>query len=151
MAADGSHGPRPWRQRQARTIFLRVPAYDWVKVSRGVKTEFRASPKACSALWDVETPTVVVAYRQHAALGYDARLMVLEQRWQEMLGAITPESLGREGFETLAQFRTYWVARERRRFPPTRIVTAYRLRPFEPEDREEMARQVFERLYGEWL
>lgn len=155
MGSDGSHGPRPFTQRQARTVFLRVPAADWIAVSRGRKREFRASHSACSALWDVKTPTPVVAYRVKRIGGqpdYEAKLMVLERRWQEPLGAISKESLEAEGFESLAEFRRYWMRRERRHFTPTRMVTCYRVRTFNAdEDPDEMGRVLFDRLYGEFL
>lgn len=149
--SDGSHGPRPWKQRQAHTIFLRVPAADWVEVSRGMKVEFTAADGACSALWNLEPPTPVVAYRVHKTLGYESELMVLEKKWQEPLGAISPESLEGEGFETLAEYRKYWCARERRRFAPMKMVTRYRVRPWGYSDTEEMAQVLLDRLYGDWL
>lgn len=151
MASDGGHGPRPWTQHQARTNFLRVPHTDWINVSRGLKTEFRASHKSCSALWAVEPPTPVVAYRQHPSLGYDSKLMVLEAKWQEPLAAIGPESLEREGFDSFAEFRRYWTRREKRHFPPTRLVTAYRVRPWTEQDHTDMAAIVLNHLFGEWL
>lgn len=151
MGSDGSQGPRPYKQRQARTTFLRVPNADWIAVKRGIKSEFRASPRACSALFSVEPPTPVVAYRQHPQHGYDAQLMVLQERWQEPLGAISEESLRREGFETMAEFRRYWMQRERKRFTPTRLVICYRVRPWQPEDDRAMATRLLDRLYGEWL
>jgi hypothetical protein len=149
--SDGSHGPRPWKQRQAHTIFLRVPTADWVEVSRGMKREFTAADGACSALWNLQPPTPVVAYRYHKALGYESELMVLEAKWQEPLGAISPESLENEGFTTLAEFRKYWCGRERRRFAPMKMVTRYRVRPWGYSDTEEMAKVLLDRLYGQWL
>ncbi len=148
---SGAHAPKPWKQRQARTIFLRVPASDWVRVSRGMKTEFCAASGACSALWNLEPPTPVVAYRHTEALGYDSELMVLEEKWQEPLGAINATSLEREGFETLAEFRQYWCERERRRFAPMKMVTRYRVRPWNYSDTEEMAQVLLDRLYGDHL
>lgn len=154
MANDGSHGPKPWTQRQARTIFLRVPTADWIDVTRGRKHEFRAGSGACSALWSVEPPTPVVAYRTRRIGGrdeYDSKLMVLERRWQEPLGAISAASLDAEGFETLAEFRRYWMTRERRRFTPTRMVTCYEVRPFVAGEDETLGRMLLKRLYGDWL
>lgn len=152
MASDGSNGPKPWTQRHASTVFLRVPTIDWVEVKRGMKTEFRGSPGAVSGLKFVEPPTPVVAYRVDRSHGYDAALMVLEDRWQEELGSISPESLEREGFETFAEFRRYFVLRERRRFRLTRNVTVYRLRPWDPEkDQRHFADLLLDRLFGAFL
>jgi hypothetical protein len=149
--ADGSHGPRPWTQRQAHTIFLRVPTADWIEVSRGMKMEFTGADGACSALWNLEPPTPVVAYRYHKTLGYESELMVLAKKWQEPLGAISAESLEHEGFETLADYRKYWCARERKRFSPLKTVTRYRVRPWLYDDTEQMAQVLLDRLYGDWL
>lgn len=148
MASDGSHGPRPFVQRQARTAFLRVPTGDWIAVTRGDKPEFRASPRAVSKLWSIEPPTPVVAYRHSPAHGYDHSLMVLEQMWIEPLGAISEESLEAEGFESLAEFRRYWMQREKTLFKPTRKVTVYRVRPWEDGEERVHADRLFERLYG---
>lgn len=145
------HGPQPWTQHKASTIFLRVPVADWVHVSRGLKTEFRASAGACSAMWNLEPPAPVVAYRASHTLGYDSKLMVLEEKWQEPLGAISEESLKREGFETLGEFRKYWCARERRKFAPMRLVTCYRVHGFTFQDELDMGKRLLERLYGEFL
>lgn len=128
-----------------------MPVSDWPAVSRGKKTEFRANSGRVSGLLWVEPPTPVVVYTVHRTRGYQAKLMVLEARWQEELASISPESLAREGFETLEQFRRYWMTRERRRFKPLHIVTAYRVRPFTPDDRREFAAKLLDHLYGEWL
>lgn len=152
MAADGSRGPRPYTQRRLSTTFLRVPARDWPAVSRGYKTEFRAGSgkNAVPQLWHLEPPCPVVAYTVRNGR-HDARLMVLEALWQEPLGAISPESLEREGFATLAEFRRYWMERERKRFTPTRQVFAYRVRAWRPADLDSMAGALLSHLYGEFL
>jgi hypothetical protein len=150
MASDGSHGPKPWKQREARTVFLRVPAADWVAVSQGKKREFRAASGQVSGLHFVEPPTLVVAYaiREHR---HDSQAMVLEKRWKEPLGAISEESLRAEGFASFPEFRRYWMRRERRRFRPTRDVIVYRVRPITEEDRYDFADRLLKHLYGEWL
>jgi hypothetical protein len=151
LASDGSNGPKPWTQHHASTVFLRVPTADWIPVKHGKKTEFRASPGAVSGLKWAKVPTPVVAYRVDRSYGYDAALMVLEDRWQEELGAISEESLQREGFETFAEFRRYFVNRERRRFRLTKKVTVYRLRLWQPEDRATFGDLLLERLFGAFL
>lgn len=152
MAADGSRGPKPYTQRRASTIFLRVPVRDWPAVKRGYKTEFRAGSgkNAVPQLWGVPMPTPVVAYTVRNGR-HDALLMMLEECWQEPLGAISPESLEREGFEDLAEFRAYWMERERKRFTPTRQVFAYRVRAFTAADVDPCAGAIFAHLYGEFL
>lgn len=150
MGSDGSNGPKPWKQRQARTIFLRVPAADWPLVSRGKKREFRAASGQVSALQFVEPPTPVVAYTERRGQ-HEGIIMVLERRWREPLGAITEESLEAEGFHTFEAFRRYWMQREKRRFRPTREVTVYRVRPWTPDDIEVFSLRILEHLYGEWI
>jgi hypothetical protein len=152
LAADGSRAPKPYTQRRASTVFLRVPYRDWPAVKRGYKTEFRAGSGDCAVpqLWDVPTPTTVVAYSIHNGR-HDCCLMVLEELWQEPLGAISPESLANEGFESLAEFRTYWMQREHRRFTPTRQVFVYHVRPFLAADIDVFAGRLFAHLYGEFL
>lgn len=151
MGSDGGKGPKPYVQRQAGTIFLRVPAGDWIAVKRGAKKEFRGSPGAVSGLKWVETPTPVVIYRFSKTNGYDSALAVLEDRWQEPLGAITPESLEREGFPTFAHFRSYWVQREGKYFRPDRQVTCFIVRPWREDDSRSYADRLLRRLYGNWL
>ena len=150
MGSSGA-GPRPFPQRQARTVFLRVPYQEWTLVKSGRKQEFRASPRACSQLWDVEPPTAVVAYAIFPAQGYKRQLMVLDELWREPLGAISEESLAREGQPDIAHFRRYWMKREKTKFKPTRMVTVYRVRPFGEGDVAHMADRLFQRLYGGFL
>lgn len=152
MAADGSRGPRPFVQRRVSTTFLRVPIGDWPAVKRGYKTEFRASvgKNNVPRHFTILTPTPVIAYAIRNGR-HDARLMWLEHAWQEPLGAISAESLAREGFASLAEFRTYWINREHKRFTPTRKVFAYRVRAFADADAADAAALIFEHLYGEFM
>lgn len=146
-----SSGPKPYTQRRASTIFLRVPSVDWAAVRRGDKTEFRSSVgRSVAQSWNVVTPCPVVAYHVSKARGHEHALMVLEATWREPLGAIQPESLQREGFDSYAAFRRYFMQRERRHFTPTREVACYRLRPWEPGDARELADLLLLRLYGEY-
>jgi hypothetical protein len=152
MGADGSHGPRPYTQHRISTVFLRVPIRDWPAVKRGIKTEFRAGSGrgAISQLFGVPTPVPAVAYAIRQGR-HDARLMMLEKCWQEPLGAISPDSLAREGFEDLAEFRAYWMERERKRFTPLHQVFAFRVRPWQPGDAEAAGEKLLDHLYGHFL
>lgn len=150
MGSSGE-GPRPYTQRQARTIFLRVPYTEFVLVTSGRKTEFRASPRACSQLWDVEPPAPVVAYAIFPARGYKQALMVLEEQWREPLGSISPDSLRNERQPDIAHFRRYWMKREKTAFKPTRMVSVYRVRPWQPGDAAHMGDRLLQRLYGDFL
>lgn len=157
--SGGSRGPRPYTQRRLSTFFLRVPAIDWVPVTHGVKSEFRAAPNQVpqALLRDtIELPTPVVAYRVSTEGGHAHRLihahrlMVLEETWVEPLGAISEEGLRREGFESVAHFRRYWMARSRRRFRPLQKVRVFRVRLIVPGDWEAFAEVFMDRLYGEF-
>lgn len=148
----GSEGPKPYTQHRASTIFLRIPAVDWVSVIHGNKTEFRAAPNAVTGVDFLELPTPVVAYRANpkSTNPWDAKLMVLEESWVEPLGAISEASLEREGFPDLAHFRRYWMGRTRRRFRPLQKVRAYIVRPWHAADWEMFAEVFMDRLYGEF-
>lgn len=142
--------PEPWRQFEARTTFLRVPAEDWPSVRIGAKTEFRASGRSVTQLWNVTCPMLVVGYRVRRGV-HDSRLFVLEETHTEPLGAISPESLAREGYGSVAEFRRYWVGRTKQRFKPLAKVQVYRIRAATPEDRATLGLKLLERLYQEHL
>lgn len=144
-------GPRPWKQNQARTIFLRVPVTDWPKISSDRQREFRASPSAMPQLWSVSLPAPVVAYVIHPSRGHLGELMVLTATWRERLEDISAESMAAEGHASFAHFRRYWMMREQSRFMPTREVSVFQVRPWEPADERRMADRLLERLYGGFL
>lgn len=146
--------PRPSEcKRHATTLSLRVPRVDWAAICAGAKTEFRTSGRGSRAGVHIDLPRPVVAYsyaqyRQDP----DTQLLVLEESWHEPLGAISAESLRREGFESMADFRRYWQGRhDHRLFKPLSRVQAYRVRPWTPDDREPMADKLLSDLYGAWL
>jgi hypothetical protein len=92
-----------------------------------------------------------VAYRLDRYGNYDAELLVLVAVWREPLGAISAESLAAEGYGSFDEFRRAWVIRERRWFRPLDVITAYRVRPWAPEDGAEMGGALLRRLYGGFL
>lgn len=145
-----SSSPKPWRQFEARTTFLRIPTGDWPGVRIGAKTEFRAVGRGVTQLWNVTCPMLVVGYTVRAG-AHHSRLLVLEATWREPLGAISEESLAREGFATMKEFRAYWIARTKRRFTPMAQVHVYRVRPATDDDRPTLGLQLLERLYREHL
>lgn len=144
--------PKPWRQFEVRTTFLRVPAEDWALVKQGRKTEFRAAGGAVTQLWNVKCPTPVVGYMvRRTVQTYESGMFVLEATWQEPVGAISPESLAREGFPDMAHFRRYWMQRTKRRFRPLQHVQVYQLHPMMPDEQTTMGLQLLRKLYGEHL
>jgi hypothetical protein len=125
-----------------------VPHSEWKRVSTGAKREFRASPGATPQLWDVEPPLPVVAYAITPQQGYQHELMVLTATWRERLEDISAESLAAEGQPDFAHFRRAWMIREKTKFKPTREVSVFQVRPWEPNDDRRMADRLLERLYG---
>jgi hypothetical protein len=91
--------------------------------------------------------------RVHGQLVRDVRLVDdgAEDVWREPLGAISPASLAAEGFASIREFRQHWMDREHRRFPPLRMTTVYRLRPWLADDARESADALLHRLYGDFL
>lgn len=142
--------PKPFTQRRVATAFLRVPRQDWAAVKIGAKTEFRREGGAHAATRNLKLPTPVVAYTETAA-GHEYKVMVLEETWREPLGAISEESLQREGHPSVAHFRRYFMARTKHRFRPLSPVQVFRLRPLRDGDHEELGRALFTRVYGEFL
>jgi hypothetical protein len=146
-------GPRPYTARHARTLFVRVPVAEWPEVKRGYKREFRGTPGKQSALLRAEMPRPVVAYCLTTSEIYDTRLMLLEALRLEEVGAISDESLRREGFGSFEEFRRAWMRRNRngQKFRPTQKVFVYSIRPWEPKDRAEMGEAILQHLYGDFL
>lgn len=143
----------PYAQRRTSTRFLRVAGVDFIPVTRGLKREYRSGhgKGRQSMLFNASTPTPVVVYTIRPGGRYQHALMVLEAVRVEMLGAITEQSLRREGCATIDEFRRYWMAREHRRFTPTRKVLVHELRPWRAGDEEELGYALLEHLYREFL
>jgi hypothetical protein len=144
--------PKPFTSHKAATVFLRVPHTDWAAIKRGSKTEFRTHGLGYPALFNVKTPTAVVAYVMRGKPPrYEHCMLVLEETFREPLGAISPESLAREGFPDIAHFRRYWMGRTKLRFRPLSEVQAYRVRPYRQGDTAMLGLVLMERLYGDYF
>lgn len=133
--------------------WLRVPASEWIEVKHGVKSEFRNTQTTIS-LSRVEKPTPVLTYTRTSNTHvneFESRLMLLEESWREPLGAISAESLEREGFDTLHDFKVHWTSKRRRRFNPLMPVYVYRVRQLEGDWHREWADHFFNKLYPEDL
>jgi hypothetical protein len=151
MPATTRRGPKPFDLHQLSTIFVRVPTDQWGAIRSGRKTEFRTRAGNRATLAGIDTPLPCVAYRLDRYRIYDAEMMVLEAVWREPLMAISAESLAAEGFASFAEFRQAWIIKEKRWFRPLDVVTAYRLRPWTPEDGAGMGDALLRRLYSEFL
>jgi hypothetical protein len=136
------------------TVYLRIARVDWPAISTGTKTEYRAAGRYALLTAQLNLPIPVVGYTLWDHQPPSARLLVLEHGGLERLGAISEESLAREGFwtgdrrESYSAFRRYWKGRHNGEFKPVSQVWAYRLRPFTEADVDEHARRLFDHLYG---
>lgn len=140
--------PRPdFPKRTLTTIFLRVPPVDWPKVKLGTKTELRlVGPQVPYGLRPgiSELPLPVAGYAWRRFGAPDAAFLVVERVWSERLIEIGNDSIRREGFESLDEFRRYWRKRQKK-FQPLKEVVAMRLRPSDPTEAADM---LLHRLYG---
>lgn len=144
--------PRP--KGSVRTLWVPCPSRDWPAVNTGHKTEFRHYRPVPLTVKQATLPTPVVLFTRKATFGPPLRkaLFVLEAAWSEPLGAISPESLANEGFETLRDFQRYWRDRHvNGRFDRYKIVTANKVRPWRPEDEENFKAIIWNRLFIEPL
>lgn len=155
------YAPKPWHHFREVTLFLPVPRGDWSAVKVGAKTELRLREAETPLPYreGVMVPSPVVVYshdksgrNQHKrARRNDGALMVLEGLWREPVGAISPESLQREGFPELSHFRRYWMARTGDRFKPLEDVWVFRMRRWRESDMQEMGVLLLKRIYREHI
>jgi hypothetical protein len=131
------------------TRYVQIPSSDWLAVRRFDKTEFRVLPRYPGRL-NIDCPAPVVLYAKRA-LQIEHVMAVVERVWEEPVGAIGAESLEREGFESIAHFRRYWMSRTKKPFKPFDLVHCFRVRPFVEGDNAMLGARVIERLYGEFL
>lgn len=121
---------------------------DWPKVHLGLKSELRFYGRSL-----IKAPRPIVLYSTHPDTGeLSTALAVLEAAWQEPLGAITAESLEREGYPDLDSFRRYI----KRRYPqtgfrPLTVVQVYRVRLWRDSDVADQGEWALRQLYGELL
>lgn len=158
MAADGTRGPKPYEQRQASTLFVRVPAVNWPFVKRGHHREFcglRGKAGSIVGILSIPTPTPIVAYsmKNVGRYGnqepvYEHALMVLQVVRHEPIAAVDFEAQGHVSF---AAFRRSYMERTHERFDSAEKVMTYRVRPWEPGDTEAMGFALLNRLYGDFL
>lgn len=129
---------------------VRVPTEDWAAVKAGTKTEMRSMNVTHFKKPTYKTPTVVLVYSVNLARTWDWALKILEKTWTEQLMSITPESIEREGYSSMDEFRRYWSLRNTKshRFPALAEVRVYR---FAPWDEALAGRYALEALYGDFL
>lgn len=137
----------PFPEYGSRTRFLPIFSDDWLAVTRGSKGEYRLP----FFLTHLTCPVLVVAWRRRPHGEPDTALVVIEQAWREPVGAISPESLEREGFPKIEFFRRYWMRRTGKRFAPLDEVQVLRVHPFEPRDAPTLGLQLLRNLYGPYL
>lgn len=135
-----------------RTHFLRVPRKEWAEVFHGEKTEIRWTRAGGPSRRALDLPTPIVGFSNASTFGgrdFRHGLLVLEDAWREPLGSISPESLAREGFEHLDEFRRYWTGRHHGgRWNPLVKIGVFRVRPWRGEEDESyFGALLLERLY----
>lgn len=154
--------PGSQRRVTARTEIVRVPRVDWPAIRTGRKTELRIAGRHATS-WlhglvnseDPEFPRPIVCWsmRRYRDSG-DEAMFWLDEAWLEPLGAISDESLRREGFDgdrtrALKQFRRYWRNRHQSvGFRPLSPVHVLRIRPLQPVEYEAAGLALLRRLYG---
>lgn len=154
MGSHGGSSPNGLTQREARTLFLRVPAIDWPKVSQGSKTEFRTLPIGATSK-AFHGPTPVVAYVAAPRQRTRTMIMLLLNCRRERLVDIAdkPGSLAREGMASYDDFRRYWRRRTARPYRPLQEVDVFTLSQW-PKDQlaiDQLGRHLLTRLYGDYL
>lgn len=140
-------------RHKASTLFLRIPLMDWPAITQGLKTELRMAGRGTPHVDRLRPPCPIVGYaRGHHSPNLRTAMLVLEEAWSEPLGAISPESLRNEGFDSIREFRRYWRKRHRQTgYRALTRVSVFRLRAWRPDDEEEMGRVLLHRLYGEFI
>lgn len=148
--------PRPLKQHQAKTIFVRCPSPSWALVSTGRVREFRCAAGNAPQLWKVPLPSLAIIYRRQLSVpSWDYRLMLLENVRREALASITSEGLalaGYKGDDAFARFRRDWMIGEKKRFEPLRTVFVYTVRPIQDDgDLTDAGSAIIDHLYGDYL
>jgi hypothetical protein len=137
-----------------KTPMLRVPRHDWAAITTGAKRQFRICGRGNPPTFTKHLPTPVVLHSQTQFQTQPRTCMgVVEEVRREPLGAISPEDLEAEGFQTLAEFRRYWIDRHEYSvgFKPLSIVGVYTVRPWREGDRELFGEALLTYLFGQWL
>lgn len=148
--------PREFLLRTAKTIRVHLPRVDFNDIRVGAKREFRNYGRRM--IEPLPAPHAVVGYNakdwwtpENGLDGIDTVLLTLEDTWTEPLGAISEESVAREGFDSLADFRRYFAARyPNGGFRPMANVIVYRIHPMTDEEKAMYADALWERIYGRW-
>lgn len=155
MGSHGGSAPNGFPQRQASTLFLRVPVDDWTRVKHGEISEFRTTPKDGARVTHANVPTIVCAYaKPYGAKGeIDAKVMMLVERREEPLFNIADDAdaLARAGYPDYATFRRIWRARHGGRYSPMAMCYVWRVRPFRQSDFHTEGLALLRHLYGLWL
>jgi hypothetical protein len=140
-------------KHSASTLVIRLPLIDWPALRAGTKSEVRVTSRSTSFLAKIEPPQPFLGVARSRHSEDRTGMFVLEGTWLEMLGAISQESIEREGFASIKEFRRYWRDHRssNRAFKPLERYRVVRLRPWTPEDYDVMARRLLDRLYGPWL
>lgn len=133
---------------------IRVPATDWPRIRSGRATEFRIGAAIAPTLTPL--PNLAVLYcRDVQRRKVEMRLMFVEGRRDEPLGAISEEGLVRAGFpgpraEAFARFRREWKIKHKK-FNPMQRMAIFTVRPIQESDVVTVGVALVDYLYGELL
>lgn len=143
-------GPKkPEHRREVVNRRLSIPDVDWHDVRAGTKTELRYYERYASRQLAADIPVVGVRRGDKSR----TMLLTIEDVFKEPLGVISPESLAREGFDNLGDFRRYWIGRHGGRnegYRPLDLVYVIQLHPMTAEDEERFRERIWQTLFGEF-
>lgn len=143
--------PRP--ASYVRNFPVYVDPVDWADVTSGRKSELRKYGQSKPLPGrERKFPAACVFYTERSVGEIQTALGVVEDQWNEPLGAISPESLAREGFpDDLPGFRRYFAARyPRGGFRPLAGVVVQVIRPMNDDDATRTMLETWEHLYGRY-
>lgn len=149
--------PKRERVKRPQAYVRNFPVYidpvDWADVIAGRKRELRKYGQSKPLPGHERIfPAACVFYSERQAGGIVTALGVVEEQWNEPLGAISPESLEREGFpDDLPGFRRYFSARyPRGGFRPLAGVVVQVVRTMNDDDATRTMLEMWEKLYGRY-
>lgn len=152
--------PSQKASRSITSAYRHSPAYvsrvDWLDVISGRKTEYRLivpGGPGQPPLQPPKYPGPLIIYTEHAAIPgeLETALVTIEGKWSEPVGAITEESLAREGFASMSDYRRYMAARyPTLGYAPRMRCMVRRVHPMTDEERGEFQQWIWDKLFGRW-
>lgn len=133
------------QQRTVSARRLRVWWDDWSLVVTGAKRQYRA-PARFGLLNREQFPVPVLVYTTRNRVRR-AKLVVLEEQFEQPLMALSLADIHAEGFADISEFRAYWCQRHQRGVDPMGRVHVHVLRPLLPDDGQRLGEHLLDYLY----